>query len=91
MKERRGRITCHQHLIPLVLNQKLPDDEEGVLGVSCAPSLVQLMEKLPQVLALFVHDFTWKSIMLCRIVEKRSMLFQTKYHVSLSPVKLQRG
>lgn len=32
MKGRRGRITCQQRLIPLVLNRKLPDGEEGVWG-----------------------------------------------------------
>lgn len=57
-------------------------------GVLCL-SLVQLMKYSP-VLAGFVPDLTGRSIVLYRIAERCLMLFQTKYHVSLSSVKIQR-
>lgn len=57
--------------------------------MSCALSLVQLMKNSP-VWAVFIPDLTGRSTMLYRIAERHLMLFQTKYRVSLSSVKLQR-
>lgn len=87
MKEHGGGITW-QHWWPFILNQKLPMMKREFGGVLCL-SLVQLMKYSP-VLAGFVPDLTGRSIVLYRIAERCLMLFQTKYHVSLSSVKIQR-
>lgn len=66
MKEHGGRTTSQQHLVPLVLNQKPPDDEEELWGC-LGPTSCTLKNSLA--VAGFVPHLFGRSITLHRIAE----------------------
>lgn len=57
MKDHGGRTTSQQHLVPLVLNQKPPDDEEELWG--CLVPYQLYTEKLPGC-GRFCASFVWE-------------------------------